>query len=72
MYLDPGFGGMILQIIVAIIATGGAVLFSFRRKIKSMFSKGDAESVAAPSKLRQDDLSDDVVDTLADDEPSKE
>jgi len=38
MYLDPGFGGMLLQVIVAIVAAGGAILFSFRRKISALFS----------------------------------
>jgi len=39
MYLDPGFGGMLLQAIVAIVAVGGAIMFSFRRKIKELFTK---------------------------------
>jgi hypothetical protein len=39
MYLDPGFGGMLLQAVVAIVAVGGAIIFSFRRKIKELFTK---------------------------------
>ena len=39
MYIDPGFGGMLLQAIVAIVAVGGAIMFSFRRKIKELFTK---------------------------------
>ena len=39
MYLDPGFGGMLLQVIIAIVAVGGGILFSFRKKIKNLFSK---------------------------------
>lgn len=39
MYLDPAFGGMILQIVIALIAVGGAIIFSMRRKINKLFSK---------------------------------
>ena len=38
MYLDPGFGGMLLQVIVALVAVGGAILFSMRKRIKNLFS----------------------------------
>jgi len=37
LYLDPGFGGMLLQVIVALVAVGGAILFSMRKKIKNLF-----------------------------------
>ena len=42
MYLDPGFGGMLVQVLVAIIAAGGIILFSLRRKIRVLFSKKKA------------------------------
>ena len=45
MYLDPGFGGMLLQVILAIVAVGGAILYSLRRKIRnSLIKKKDVES----------------------------
>jgi len=44
MYLDPGFGGMLLQVLVVIVAMGGAILFSLRRKIRSLFSRGNNRS----------------------------
>jgi len=31
MYLDPGFGGMLLQVLVAIAAAGGVLVFFHRR-----------------------------------------
>lgn len=40
MYLDPGFGSMIVQVIVAAIAGCGVVLYSIRRKLKSIFKRG--------------------------------
>ena len=49
MYLDPGFGGMLLQVIVAIAAVGGGILFSFRKKIGGLFKKGDDKPKKAAS-----------------------
>ena len=44
MYLDPAFGGMLLQVIIAIVAVGGGIIYSFRRKIKAFFSKNKNET----------------------------
>ena len=44
MYLDPGFGGMLVQIVIALLAAGGALLFAMRKKIKGLFSKNKASS----------------------------
>lgn len=65
MYLDPAFGGMLLQIIVVIAATGAVTLFSARKKIKKLFSKTDDTVVKAAAKHQKGD----VVDAL---EPSSE
>jgi hypothetical protein len=64
MYLDPSFGGMFLQIIVAIIAGGGAILFGMRRKIKAAFNKGKTGSAAAVN--ASPPSTDDVIDMMAD------
>ena len=40
MYLDPGFGTMIIQLLVAGLAVVGAVFFSMRSKIRAFFKKG--------------------------------
>ena len=37
MYLDPGFGSMLIQAIIAAIAAGGAYLLIFRKRIVSFF-----------------------------------
>ena len=49
MYLDPGFGSMLIQVIVAVIAAGGAYLLIFRKSIVSFFQKlrGKKPNVAA-------------------------
>ena len=51
MYLDPGFGSMLIQVVVAGIAVAGAYLFIIRSKIKKLFSKkkGVAEEPENPS-----------------------
>lgn len=68
MYLDPGFGGMLIQIVVAIIAVSGAILFSLRKKIRAMFySKGKVDTGANQIAQNTDVIDDDVIDTLSED-----
>ena len=62
MYLDPGFGGMLLQVIVAIAAVGGGILFSFRKKISGLFKKDDGKPKKAASDAA--DTAEDAVDVL--------
>lgn len=40
MYLDPGFGQMIIQVIVAAVAAGGAYVLLFKDKLKGLFKRG--------------------------------
>ena len=71
MYIDPGFGGMLLQALVAIVAVSGAIVFSFRRKIKMFFSKDKASkntSRPASNYNQAEGAADDVIDTLSADE----
>jgi len=69
MYLDPGFGGMLVQVIVAIVAAGGIILFSLRRKLKALFSKKKGTDLIGATADTADvaisDDSDDVVDMLS-------
>ena len=65
MYLDPSFGGMFLQILVAAVAGGGAIIFGMRRKIKALFKKN--KNTATAMSVNQQSASDcEVVDMLAD------
>jgi hypothetical protein len=41
MYLDPGFGSLVIQVIVAGIAAVSVVFFSMKARIKGWFSKKD-------------------------------
>ena len=43
MYLDPGFGSMLIQAIVASIAAVAVGLGIFRHKIASLFKKNKKE-----------------------------
>ena len=81
MYLDPGFGSMFIQIIVAIVAASGVFLYSMRRKISALFSKradgsaqtkGDAITHGAAAQSIEGGYTDDVVDMLADEETDDE
>ena len=68
MYLDPGFGGMLLQVIVVIAAVGGGILFSVRKKISGIFRKdgNKAKTVYKNKKTlhASAEAGDDAVDTL--------
>ena len=68
MYLDPGFGGMLIQVIVALVATGGAIAFAMRKKIRALFSKGKEKNAPSGDFAGPSDSSDiDAVDMLSDD-----
>jgi len=63
MYLDPGFGGMLLQVVIALVAVGGAIVYSLRKKIKNLFSKKNDDD----SNLKTGFVSvadDDMIDTI--------
>ena len=59
MYVDPAFGGMLLQVIVGIIAVGGALVYTLRRKIRSLFTKD------SDAKRKKRETTDEMVDMLA-------
>jgi len=67
MYLDPSFGGMVLQIIVAAIAGGGAIIFGMRRKFKAL-SKKNKDAPAAEYNNGQAPDDGEIVDMLMDEE----
>jgi len=64
MYLDPSFGGMLIQIIVAIVAGSGAIIFGMRRKIIAMFKKGKNDIPVNINRQTPDES--EVVDMLSD------
>jgi len=68
MYLDPAFGGMLLQVILALVVVGGAMIFVMRRKIRELFTKNNADTYKAHPKPTStiSESEDGVVDVLAD------
>jgi len=69
MYLDPGFGGMLLQVLIVIAAMGGAILFSLRKKIKNFFAKkkDDNDNINTTVDTLQATNDSDIIDVLDDD-----
>ena len=39
LYIDPGFGSMVIQVIIGAIAAGSAALYMFRQKITKFFNR---------------------------------
>jgi hypothetical protein len=66
MYLDPSFGGMLLQILVAVAAGSGAIIFGMRRKIKMFFTKNKNTVTKDVTRQSTANGDDDIVDMLAD------
>jgi len=66
MYLDPAYGGMILQVILALVVVGGAMIFVMRRKIREFFTKKNDDAYKTQPGVDSDSSEDDVIDTLAD------
>ncbi|MDR2509176.1 MAG: hypothetical protein LBC77_00870 [Spirochaetaceae bacterium] len=52
MYLDPGFGSLLIQGIIGAVAVMGSSFFLFRQKIKAFFSRNQdkAENAAGEEK----------------------
>jgi hypothetical protein len=70
MYLDPGFGGMLFQILIAAGAMGGAVLYSLRKKIRQLFSRNKKADLSKTDSTINNsnaaNLNDDVIDLIND------
>jgi len=66
MYLDPSFGGMLIQIIVAIVAGSGAIIFGMRRKIKAFFKKSKNNIPTNVGSRSLENGKEEIIDMLAD------
>jgi hypothetical protein len=45
MYLDPGFGSMVLQLVLAGLLGAGVIIRVFWKNIKGIFSKKKSEPI---------------------------
>jgi len=66
MYLDPGFGGMLVQIVIALVAVSGALFFAFRKKISSFFKKKKPVGNVSPTDSASMVSEEDIIDTMSD------
>jgi hypothetical protein len=57
---------MMIQVIVALVAVGGAIVFSIRKKIGAMFKKGQTKNEAIDTAASSATSEDGVIDMLAD------
>jgi hypothetical protein len=44
MYLDPGFGSMIVQVLIGGVAAGGVLVAMYWSKIKGLFGRNKSDS----------------------------
>jgi len=44
MYFDPGFGSMIIQVVIGLIAAGGVALYTLRQKIAKLLGRSPKEN----------------------------
>ena len=63
MYLDPSFAGMLLQILLALVVVSGAIIFSMKRKARSIVTKN---SYKKQSTVSNKSSNYGVIDTLSD------
>ena len=47
MYLDPGFGSMVIQLLVAGFAVLGTAFYFLRGKIRNLFKRDPKDAAAA-------------------------
>ena len=64
MYIDPAFGGMLLQVVLGIVAVGGAIVYSIKRRAKRMLGKDDPDEQLNAARFDSSGENE-MVDTLA-------
>ena len=45
LYIDPGMGSMVIQVIIGAIAAGSATLYMFKQKFAKFFKRSTQEDV---------------------------
>jgi len=53
MYLDPGSGSVILQVLIAGLLAMGVFFRVFWQKLKAYFGKGKSETLAAEDEQKE-------------------
>lgn len=55
MYLDPGFGSMILQLVLAGLLGAGVLIRVFWKKIRTLFGKKDKDILELDDDLNDEE-----------------
>jgi hypothetical protein len=55
LYLDPGSGSILIQLLIAFAAAAGLIVATSWRRIKQFFSRNKNQSVAAKEEDEDDD-----------------
>jgi hypothetical protein len=58
MYIDPGLGSMIIQVIIGIVAAGSTALYVLREKISRWVGRSSKEEDAFEETEKQEELTD--------------
>ena len=64
MYIDPAFGGMLLQVVLGIVAVGGAIIYSIKRRAKRLLGKDNPDEQMNTVNFSSGGANE-MVDTLA-------
>ena len=71
MYIDPAFGGMLLQVLLGIVAVGGAIVYSIKRRAKKLLGKDSPGELMKSVDFTIGDENE-IVDTLSEETDSIE
>jgi hypothetical protein len=55
MYLDPGFGSMVIQAVIGLIAAGSVAFYTFRQKIAILFGRSPKKDSAGEMENKQEE-----------------
>ncbi|MCL2828114.1 MAG: hypothetical protein FWD99_05175 [Oscillospiraceae bacterium] len=61
MYIDPGFAGMLMGVIISIVTVGGVIWYSAKRKARKLLKKDKPDT---PVNGITGDENDEIIDTL--------
>ena len=65
-YIDPAFAGMLLQIVLAVAVVGGTMIFTMKRKARTLLKRKSNDVNVDPIVVDKVVSEDGVVDALAD------
>jgi len=55
LYIDPGFGSMVIQVIIGAIAAGSAALYMFRQKVAQFFGRSKKDDSIEEKKSKEEE-----------------